>query len=237
MGKLTDILFADLCVLCGTTVLARNASLTCTYCWADLPWLTTTCRHCALPLNDQGICGTCLTKPLVRGLAIVPLRHEAEAQHLVAQLKFHKGYREGKTLAACMANRVEQTYLGTPKPSALVATPLSYLSLVRRGYNQSALLAQTLAKTFGIELIAPLTKKHTPAQRTMTRQQRLDLSADVFRVTKPIRHSHVALVDDVLTTDATVKAMAASLSAGGVTRVDVWCATRAVDTVGNVHTL
>lgn len=80
-------------------------------------------------------------------------------------------------------------------------------------------------------------KKQTPPQRTITRQQRLNLSADVFRVMKPIRHHHVALVDDVLTTGATVKAMAASLSAGGVTRVDAWCATRAVDTVGNVHTL
>ncbi|MFT7653160.1 MAG: putative amidophosphoribosyltransferase, partial [Candidatus Azotimanducaceae bacterium] len=172
MGKLTDILFPDLCVLCGTTVRARNASLTCSYCWADLPWLTASCRHCALPLGDQGICGSCLTQPLVRGLAVVPLRHETEAQYLIAQLKFHKGYREAKTLAACMAKQIDLTYGETPKPSALVATPLSYLSLLRRGYNQSALLAQTLAKALDIDLIAPITKKQTPPQRKMSRQER-----------------------------------------------------------------
>lgn len=238
MRKLLDVFWPDHCTLCGMRLRTRPQHLLCNYCWEALPWLTTQCRHCAHPLSKAGVCGQCLQQPLIRGRALAALQHAAEAQYLVGQLKFHHGFREAQTLAMCLAATLQFNYNTTALPSAIIPTPMSWWGLVRRGYNQSALLAQHLSRLLSIPICHPLGRKHGPAQRSLTREQRLALDPTAFPPRQAtFLHTHVAIIDDVLTTGSTVRAMAASLAQLGVRRADVWCATRAIATVGDEHTL
>ena len=237
MGKLLDTIWPDHCALCVTALRPRLPHLLCTHCWQDLPWLGTQCRHCASPLSTPGVCGACLQHPLVHGRTLAALEHRAEGQYLVAKLKFQRGFREAQTLGFCMSGMVQFNYAPSDLPTALLSTPMSWWGLAKRGYNQSSLLAQVLSKNLAIPIIRPLRRRQGAAQRTLNRRARHKLGASAFPANKTLQHRHVAIVDDVLTTGSTVQAMATALTHLGARRVDVWCGTRAVATVGNEHTL
>lgn len=237
MRKYLDAIWPDHCVLCTMALRPRHPNLLCENCWHDLPWLQSRCHHCATPLVQSGICGACLSKPLTRGKAVVPLTHTHEAQYLVQRLKFHHGYREAQTLAACLGMAVYTAYHDQTLPDALVATPMSWRNHIRRGYNQAELLTHWLAKTLQLPIIKPLRRKHGAPQRTLNRAARNKLNGASFPLVTPVRYPHIAVIDDVLTSGSTVRAIADVLQGNGARRVDVWCATRAVATVGDEYTL
>ncbi|NOX49980.1 MAG: ComF family protein [Gammaproteobacteria bacterium] len=154
--------------------------------------------------------------------------HEDSGRYLVHRLKFHHGLREGRVLSAILGEEIEQAYHHEALPQCLIPVPLSWWNQVKRGYNQATVITQHLANTLKIPLKQPFRRKNGPSQRTLKRTQRQQLKADHFRLFKSLEHTHVAIIDDVLTTGSTVKAMANILAANGVETVDVWCATRAL---------
>jgi len=154
--------------------------------------------------------------------------HEHSGRYLVHRLKFNHGLREGRVLSAILREKIEAAYHHEALPQCLIPVPLSWWNQVKRGYNQATVIAQHLANTLEIPLMQPLRRKNGPSQRTLKRTQRQQLKANQFRLFKPLGHTHVAIIDDVLTTGSTIKAMANVLAANGVETVDVWCTTRAL---------
>lgn len=96
-----------------------------------------------------------------------------------------------------------------------------------RGHNQADYLASRLARRLGIKFRPILKKRHRPPQRTLSRAERQHLPANTFSLRKDIEHRHVVVVDDVLTTGSTMRAIINQLEKQGIQRVDIWCATRA----------
>ncbi len=227
-GALCDVLLPDQCVLCHTVVRPRPADLLCAACRDALPLTGSACRHCALPLAAPGVCGACSRRPLTTGVAVSALLHDGEARYLVHRLKFAHGMREARTLAYCLVRAVRERYTADALPELVVPTPMSWRATVRRGHNQAVALAEYTGRVLAVPRAQPLRRRHAPPQRSLGRRDRLQLRPDAFRVARPVTAGHVALVDDVLTTGATARAMVAVLRAAGVARVDVWCATRAV---------
>ena len=224
---LLDWLAPDTCLLCEQVLQPPTATRLCLHCRDALAWNDRCCPHCALPTADNKPCAPCARKPLIRGSCIVPLLYDDLAQLLVHRLKFHKGFREARCLAAIMASTAAAR--GQPYPAALLPVPLAYVNEVRRGYNQAFELAHHVGRILGIPVRGnALTRRRGPAQRNLGRSERQRLSASAFRVRQPIAADHVAIVDDVLTTGSTVQALASALTDAGVERVDAWCATRAV---------
>ena len=220
-----------LCLLCEQVTTTSGADHLCPHYRLALPFNQNPCLHCALPLaaldnSDTAICSECLTKPLANR-AIAPLIHRHEAAHLVHRLKFHRAEPEGRTLAMLMMTQIRLTDMSR-LPTLLVPVPVAYSTAVNRSFNQSALLAWHLAKAFNIDY-APrlLIRQGGPAQRSLTRGQRL-ISAQFARRSsaKPLAGAHVAIVDDVLTTGATVRSVSRLLRQLGAGLIDVWCATR-----------
>jgi len=110
----------------------------------------------------------------------------------------------------------------------LVPVPLSFRRQVARGYNQAAWLAYRVGQHLQLPLLyGPIKRRHGPPQQSLTRGQRLRLSNTSFAMSAPLAQAHVAIVDDVLTTGATVLALSNLLRAAGAERVDIWCASRA----------
>lgn len=174
-------------------------------------------------------CGACMQRaPRRATLAAVhaPFVYAAPLDRLLVRFKFHEDLAAGRLLSQLMA----QSLADTPRPDALVPVPLHRARLRRRGYDQALELAKPLARALDLRIDGNLLVR----TRATDAQSRLDADArrrnlrDAFAVRPGVAlPAHVALVDDVMTTGATLRAAAAALRRAGVQRVDAWVCARA----------
>ena len=228
---LLEYLLPACCLLCGQACPQR---LLCRGCERDLPRIQDCCKQCALPgvFGAARLCADCLRHQPAWDLAIAALVYEYPVDHLVRHFKFHKDMCCGQLLADELARAVVLNF-GRPeftpgqKPDLLIPVPLHFLRRCRRGFNQAEVLAKELQRACGIPVRHKLLRRitHTPAQSGLDRQARQKNLQDAFHCL-PLQGVHVALVDDVLTTGATLQECARVLKRAGASRVSVWVAAR-----------
>ncbi|MGY0505656.1 double zinc ribbon domain-containing protein [Luteimonas sp. e5] len=220
------------CLACGMAGDAQADRDLCPACHSALPWLEHACRSCAEPLSRLdagGLCGACLKR---RDMPISVTRaafvYAAPLDHLLPRFKFHQSLAAGRLLAGLMADAWRRLPAGE-RPDALLAVPLHGARLRQRGYDQALELARPLARALDI----PLLQRGLQRQRATAAQSRLDKAARRRNLRGAFRcrpgtpwPAHVALVDDVMTTGATLEAAAWALRAAGVERVDAWVCAR-----------
>ena len=151
-------------------------------------------------------------------------RYDAASAPLLTRYKFHEDLAAGRALAALAL----PTFRGVPKPQALVPIPLHRRRLRQRGHDQ----ALGLARDWGRALRLPVLVEALRRERDTRPQTELDArdrarNLEAAFHARPGLPSHVALVDDVLTTGSTAAAAVRALRAAGVARVDVWVAAQA----------
>ncbi|MBZ4187040.1 ComF family protein [Thermomonas sp. RSS23] len=211
------------CVVCGDAGMPGRDVCAC--CHADLPWQGLACGCCALPLPTTGICGHCLQQPSPLDAAHAAFDYSFPLDRLLPRLKFHADFACGRMLAQCMAER----FAALPRPAAIVPVPLHPARLRRRGYDQALELAKPIARALALPLRGNLLQrgKPTSAQSRLHADARQRNLRDAFRVaTLPDLPAHIALLDDVMTTGATLYAAAQALRNAGVARVDAWVCAR-----------
>jgi ComF family protein len=216
------------CVQCGSAS-GRDADL-CAGCAAELPWNDACCAHCALPLpQGEAQCGRCQRSPPEFAAAYCPLRYAWPLDALVTRFKFSGDLAAGSVLAALLADRLETAMTATPPPDCVMSVPLHRERLRERGFNQALELARPLARRFGIVLIADGLRREraTPPQTGLTALRRRRNLRGAFAAVADVRGRHVALVDDVVTTAATVRECARTLRRAGAASVQVWAVARA----------
>lgn len=198
------------CAFCGLPRLP-SAPL-CAGCYADLPWLA----H-----QDN--------QPLPHTLATLSaFAYQPPISSLLLQLKFGKNLRTLATLGELTAQGILPQIPAVPE--ALLPVPLHVSRLRERGFNQAVELARPLATRLHIPLILHEVRrsKATQRQTELSAEQRQDNVQHAFQIHRPLRYRHIALVDDVITTGATVSALVQLLLAQGVEQVQVWSCARAV---------
>jgi len=223
-----DHLLPPRCVLCGGPC---GAICICSGCRADLPWLGHGCRRCGLPLGSarDGICGACIQRPPPYTRTVCPLRYDFPADRLVQAFKFKRQLAAGRVLSHLLCETFVQ--LDAKLPDMLIPVPLHRWRMFRRGFNQAFEMAAYAGRVFQTQVLASALRRrrNTPAQSGLSRGQRrrnLHRAFDWGGGVKPGRH--VALIDDVMTTGATLTECARVLKRAGARRVDVWVAARAV---------
>lgn len=212
------------CALCGITA---DAAL-CTDCERQFFHARPVrCCQCALPLptTEPGLdarCGACLRQPPAFDATFVAAEYAAPVDQLVLALKFGGQL----ALAPLFASLLSETMLQEPReslPTLLVAVPLGAQRLAARGFNQALEIARPLARSLGITLSTcmVLRDKETNAQALLHPLQRQRNMRDAFRLDAgaDVRGQHVGVVDDVITTGATLNAMATLLKLHGAARV------------------
>lgn len=220
-----DALLPSHCLLCGAR--GRGALSLCSACEAEMPRNDRCCARCALPLESPAaLCGRCIRREPPWHAAWAPFRYEWPLAQLESRFKFGGDLAAGRALALlwCAAPRP----VGLPE--AIVPVPLHRSRLRRRGYNQVLELAGTLARHLGVRVCrdALVRNRATDAQTELTAVQRRRNVRDAFSAHfGDVVPAHVAVLDDVCTTGATLAECSRALKCAGVKRVDAWALARA----------
>jgi ComF family protein len=216
------------CLLCGAPGHAGRDL--CSGCAGDLALNHPCCPRCALPLESPApLCGRCLRREPPFAGAYAPFRYAHPLDLLESRFKFGRDLAAGRVLSSLLAGQALAD--GVALPQCLVPVPLHVARLRERGYNQALELARPVARALGV----PLDRHLVERARATLPQTGLDAAArrrnlhgafTVIRRDMPLP-THVAVLDDVMTTGSTLAACALALRRAGVARVDVWALARA----------
>jgi len=210
------------CVLC---VAPSGDRVMCRACEAALPLIGTACAGCACPLPHPGLCGECLSRPFAFDDAAARYEYAFPIDRLVLRFKFAGDLAMGRWLALQLAEHVCHE-----RPHLVVAPPLAPGRLRERGFNQALEIARVVARRVGArcEVSGVIKTGATSPQAGLSRRDRRANLRQAFRCSVDVAGKHVAVVDDVMTTGATMDAMAAVLKHAGAARVSAWSVARTV---------
>jgi len=212
------------CAFCLATGCRRHPW--CEDCFASLPWNLPACPRCGEPQPGQlraRRCGHCLKSPPAFDRTRVPLRYAEEVVALLQRFKFRASPRAGTVL-------LELLLAGLPAatrdwPEALVAVPLHPRRARERGFDQAQWLGRRLARRLERPLIPAERLRNTPSQRDLPRAGRFTNLRRAFRVPSCLP-ARVVLLDDVMTTGATLDALADACRKAGAEEIEAWAISR-----------
>lgn len=216
--QLTNLLFPSRCPVCGERLMAGEDGL-CTAC------------HFALPFTQwRGRRGNPAERlfwakvPVERANAFLRYYPGTDSSHLVHALKYRNRPRIGRILGRMMAADLQGTdfFDGI---DCIVPVPLAKRRQHHRGYNQSEMLARGVAEATGLPLINTAIARivDNPTQTSLTAQQRAENVQSIFRLrqTGVLADKHVLLIDDVLTTGATLLSCAKEMTGAKGIRISI----------------
>lgn len=235
LARMRDIALPSQCALCGNL----SQKVLCAGCdeqyWNET---RTRCPVCALPMpffavfsgakNDgaQARCRRCIAEPPHFDATIALADYHAPLDTLALELKFHARLATADEFARQLHAAFEAT--DALAPDTVAPVPLSRTRLRVRGYNQAWSIGKPLARRLGAHADATLIER----TRNTAPQAKLDLDTrrrnvgDAFKVLRDIRGKHVGIVDDVMTSGATLDALARTLKTAGARRVTNFVALR-----------
>ena len=219
----------SICYLCSGVV-GSNA-LICSSCKSSLPVLKNTCPVCALPTTTGSLCANCIQdkKPLIYR-TVCPYQYAYPVNKLIHDLKFHSRLEIVDIFARSLADKINTDKINLP--GCLIPAPLHGSRVRQRGYNQSSLIAHNLSEKLDLPVInnALFRSRKTVTQSGLTARLRKRNVKDAFAINREVLSAfdHVAIVDDVVTTGATVREMARMINYAGVKHIDVWVCARTV---------
>ena len=215
------LLFAKRCLLCGV-VSERDL---CPPCHDSLPHLRSHhCIVCALPLATAGVCGTCLTNPPAFDRSIAAASYAFPIDALLHSLK----YEAKLALAPVLADLLTPQIRAADFPDFILAMPLHPAKLRERGFNQALEIARRVSKTTGVALLPAAGRriKDTRSQTGLPWKEREKNIRGAFTCEADLSSRRIAIVDDVMTTGATLNELAKVLRKGGARSVSAWVVAR-----------
>ena len=220
-------LYPAVCSLCGNRGL-DDLNL-CLSCHQQLPRNLHPCNRCALPLpagSNSNLCGGCTKRAPLFQRIYAPYLYQPPVDHLIQSFKFRQQLCNGRLLGKLLANHLlDQGY--TP-PQVVVPVPLHKEQLRERSFNQSAELARQLARELKLDWSTRLLHKVRPTrpQHGLNQKHRKMNLRHCFRFDNQRDLTHVAIVDDVVTTGSTASEIARTLLRQGVEHVQIWALAR-----------
>ena len=220
--KLRQALFEQDCLLCAAP---SGTQMLCPACHASLPHITHACPRCAAPSAEQ-VCGECLKHPPAFDRTRAALEYAFPTDKLIQALK----YGGQLALAKLFGELLAETVADQPRPETILPMPLHPSRLKMRGFNQALEIAKVIAKRFDLPLAPGLAQRvvDTTPQASLPIDARHTNVKGAFVCDKDLRGQHIAVVDDVMTSGATLHELSKILKRAGAAQVDVWVVARAV---------
>jgi len=233
---LLDLFLPRRCAGCRNTWLRSAEGFWCERCRAGLPWIThPLCPRCGRPYpasapSPDHPCGDCLHGAYPFDSARSATLYTGVVRDRIHQLKFGCRIEWAPALAELLADTWGRAPL--PEVRLILPVPLHLKRLQERGFNQSGLLAKTLAKRLGLPFSHDLLRRErwTEPQTRLSRRERLTNVKGAFRVKDAMRveGKSILIVDDVFTTGTTLSECARALKKGGAAEVHALTVARAL---------
>ncbi|HYN54986.1 MAG TPA: ComF family protein [Methylotenera sp.] len=222
----TKALFKPHCFLCSSHEGSKLGL--CKACLNDLPWHNTMqCPQCALQSNGL-TCGSCLNAPTHFDATQALFTYDFPIDSLLQHYK----YKDMLQLADTFANLLSNKKLSSPnlsrKIDLIIPMPMHHARLKERGFNQALEIARIVAKNTQIKLDYTTCQriKLTPPQASLPLKERIKNICGVFNCTQNLQGLNIALVDDVMTTGASLNELAKTLKKAGAAHVECWVIAR-----------
>ncbi len=211
------------CLLCGgrigMPVSDERPALCCEACRQQLPWYTAArCPQCAMP-SPQGLhCGSCLQHPPAFDATMVAFRYAYPLNQCLQRFKYHQSLPVGAWLIsewlAVVAPPMQQF-------DVVMAMPMHASRLRARGFQHAALLAEHVSAAWQTPVANQLCErvKATPLLEGLSVTDRAKSLRGAFSCHGQLHGQHVLMVDDVMTTGASMHALAAVVKRAGAQRV------------------
>ncbi|PJC85191.1 amidophosphoribosyltransferase [Vibrio sp. HA2012] len=217
----------SLCHLCGLPLPSLNQTIWCPHC-LNYFQPSPRCLRCGLPtLAETSLCGQCLSSPPPWQRLFCVGDYQFPLSGYIHQLKHQQKPELSRDLAYLLAPRISQ-----PAP-LITCVPLHWKRQLKRGFNQSERLSYYLSRElirsgYPTRLDSRLFKriKATPPQQGLDKKERESNLKDAFVLRHSPLYSHVAIVDDVVTTGSTIRHLCSQLLDVGVKTIDIYCVCR-----------
>jgi ComF family protein len=221
-----NILYPSQCPVCRNPSDTFRTSPICSSCWSKIKKFTgSSCALCALPCASEyvTVCGQCMIKRPPFSKVIFYGLYDGILAEAISQMKFHGLKRLSSPLGKLLLN------CNLPVIDGILPVPLSVKGLRERGFNQSLLMARVLAKNLQVPLFMDILfkKKETLPQIGLSKKERLANLKKAFEVKGDIKGLRLLLIDDVMTTGATVTECSKVLMKAGAQEIVVLTLARA----------
>ena len=183
-----------------------------------------------MPASQRTICGECVRAPPPYAETVAAFAYAFPVDLLIQRIKYAGNIAlvdwAGSALAAAVSRRLEGRHHDT-RPQRIVALPLSASRQRERGFNQASEIAVRVAQATALSMSAPLERiRAAPPQAALPWTARRANVHGAFAVRADVRGATIALVDDVMTTGATLAEASRVLIAAGAKRVECWVVAR-----------
>jgi ComF family protein len=210
------------CALCAAPC---GNTLLCEQCLETLPRTKTACPLCGLPSITSAVCGLCLARAPPFAATIAAWTYAFPVDQLLQAFKYGGALALAEPLADELARAVRARH--DSQSDAIIALPLSPVRQRQRGFNQAHEIARRVAVQVGIPMLRGLARiRDSPPQATLAWKARADNVRHAFAADASLRDRRIAIVDDVMTTGATLAAAASAARLAGAVAVEAWVVAR-----------
>ena len=210
------------CVVCQTNR-CSGEQMFCDSCDLQSQYRPSYCQACGQSFSaNLDYCGRCLVQAPMFDNCICPFEFAGPVKELIWRFKYQQQPYLAKPLAKLFCTELDLNNGNLPE--ALIAVPSHPITLRKRGYNQSNLLANEIGKRLNIPVLKQALRKtrHTRKQSQLGLNQRQSNLKNSFELVKLLQVQHLAIVDDVITTSATISEISHTLKKNGVDYTQAW---------------
>ncbi len=214
-------LFPQACLLCSAS--DGGDSGICTDCLNELPHHALCCPQCGLLSFEGQLCGACITSPPDFDATKAAFTYQYPISQVLQQYKYNQQLFLAETFAELMLNNLEANNI-----DLIIPMPLHPSRLQERGFNQSLEIARIIGKRLNVPITSQAVAriKQSPPQASLPLKERVKNMKGAFACYEDLSGLRIALIDDVMTTGASLNALAKAVKAKGAAHVECWLIAR-----------